>query len=234
MHPAPWPWLSREEYEDALANRHVKIRYFGKTWKLNEYLWDGYSQYVQGIVCSGARWCLTGRFIEIRSHNCVHDMQQHLRDFTHGYPHPFSPFASQAALKDIRSFEMSRKLQSPSGLSIANCDVINLAMAFAKQLVIGTPFPAPWYSSFMHRVIILMAVVQQVHVADDRPKALERSQGACSAFERDCLTEAGLGTAGEGLTAARFLFSHMLDQRTMSLDNLFDMQRSRWIEPPAT
>lgn len=161
-------------------------------------------------------------------------MQEYLRDFTHGHPHPFSPLMSQAALNDIRGFELSRKLQSPSGLSIANCDVINLARAFADRIVMGVPSPAPWYSNFMHRVIILMAVVQQVHVADDPATAFERSRGACRAFERDCMTEAGCGIAGEGLTAARFLFAHMLDQRTMMLDNLFDMQRNRWIDPPAT
>ena len=109
---------------------------------------------------------------------------------------------------------MCRKLQSPAGITIASCDLMNLARAFAEQFVIGTPFPAPWYSSFMHRVII------------------ERSRGACRAFEHDCMTEAGLGIAGEGLTAARFLFHLMLDQETMTLDSLFDMQR-RWIDPPA-
>ncbi|GAA5966365.1 hypothetical protein JCM8115_002846 [Rhodotorula mucilaginosa] len=209
LHPAPWPWLSREEYDEALANRYVKIRYFGKMQSLNEYLWD-----VTRNTCT-------------ESH-----VPQHLRDFTHGHPHPFSPLVSQAALNDIRGFEMCRKLQSPAGITIASCDLMNLARAFAEQFVIGTPFPAPWYSSFMHRVIILMAAVQQVHVADDRAKGLERSRGACRAFEHDCMTEAGLGIAGEGLTAARFLFHLMLDQETMTLDSLFDMQR-RWIDPPA-
>jgi hypothetical protein len=191
-----------------------------------------HAQHVHGIACSGERRCSTARSTGFRSDHRACATQQHLRDFTHGHPHPFSPLVSQAALNDIRGFEMCRKLQSPAGITIASCDLMNLARAFAEQFVIGTPFPAPWYSSFMHRVIILMAAVQQVHVADDRAKGLERSRGACRAFEHDCMTEAGLGIAGEGLTAARFLFHLMLDQETMTLDSLFDMQR-RWIDPPA-
>ena len=88
-------------------------------------------------------------------------MQQHILHFTNGHSHPFSPFVSQAALNDIRGFEMCRKLQSPSGLSIVKCDVINLARAFAEHIVVGVPFPAPWYSTFMHRVVILMAVTSR-------------------------------------------------------------------------
>ena len=45
------------------------------------------------------------------------------------------------------------------------------------------------------------------------------------------MTAAGLGIARERLTAARSTFSRMLDQRTMTLDTLFNMQR-RWIDPP--
>ncbi|GAA5880621.1 hypothetical protein JCM3774_000556 [Rhodotorula dairenensis] len=155
--------------EEALANRQVKIRYLGKTQNLDEFLWE-----VTGERCTD--W----------------HVPQYLRGLTKGYPQPLSPFAAQAALNDIRGFEMCRESQSPSGLTIENCDVINLAWAFADRYVAGIPIPAPWYSTFVHRVIILMAVIKNAHTSGDRAQALEQARGACRTFE-PCLTSTGLG-----------------------------------------
>ncbi|GAA5982209.1 hypothetical protein JCM10908_004786 [Rhodotorula pacifica] len=207
LHPAPWPWLSQEECDEAIANRYVKIRYFGKQQNLNEFLWEE-----TGKVCT-------------ESH-----VPEHILHNTEGHPHPFKLFIAQSALNDIRSFETCRKLQSSSGLSVKNCDVINLARAFADRFVIGVPFPAPWYSNFIHRVIILMAVVKHVHdITGDRTEALGQARGACRAFERDCLTESALGINEEGVRGSRLVYDSLLDQSTMDLKVLFNMQHY-WLD----